>query len=126
MAVSCPADTPNDVHKQLRLSQLQVKDQACVQQPGRPRKYRLENEGRLDVTGCQAQDSQPVQVRSGEMPGSSVAWLPASVEMSMSKRGDEHPVGMSRPTSPQHEVKLAASSFNPRMSCGPRRSRACA
>jgi hypothetical protein len=27
VAVSCPADTPNDVHKQLRLSQLQVKDQ---------------------------------------------------------------------------------------------------
>ena len=40
-----------------------------------------------DVTEREALDSQPVQVRSGETPGSSVAMPPASVERPGSKRG---------------------------------------
>ena len=39
-----------------------------------------------DVTERQAHDSQPVRVQPGETPGSPVAALAASIEMSASKR----------------------------------------
>jgi hypothetical protein len=71
-----------------------------------------------DVTGCQAQGSQPVQVRSGETPGSPVAGLPASVERLVSKRSDEHPLGVSQPAGPQHQVKPAASLQPPPVRAG--------
>jgi len=43
------------------------------------------------VTERQAQDSQPVRVRSGETPGSPVARLPASGEIPASKRSNNTP-----------------------------------
>jgi hypothetical protein len=46
------------------------------------------------VTGREVQGSQPVQVRSEETPGSSVAGFPASVERPASKWNDDHPLGV--------------------------------
>ena len=62
----------------------------------------------------QVHDSQPVEVRSWETPGSWVARLPAAGEIPSSKRSNEVPVGGEQPAGPQHEAKPAASSVCPR------------
>ena len=72
----------------------------CVQQLGRRGSPKG---GHHDVTERQAHGSQPVQVRSGETPGSPVARPPASGEIPASRRG------AAQLTSPQHQAKPAAS-----------------
>ena len=66
-------------------------------------------EERHDVTERQAHGSQPVEVRSGETPGSPVAALPASGEIPGSRRRKTAPRRGGQPTGPQHEAKPAAS-----------------
>ncbi len=67
-----------------------------------------------DVTERQAHDSQPVRVQPGETPGSPVAALAASIEMSASKRRKTVSLrGGGQLAGPQHHAKLAASSAKP-------------
>ena len=65
------------------------------------------------VTERQAQDSQPVRVRSGETPGSPVARLPASGEIPVSKRSNDTSLRGWQLAGPQHEAKPAASLEKP-------------
>jgi hypothetical protein len=67
------------------------------------------------VTERQAHGSQPVQVRSGEMPGFPVARLPASGESPPSKRSDKALQGGEQLAGPRHEAKPAASSLKARV-----------
>jgi hypothetical protein len=73
----------------------------------------LGREGVEGVIGRQAQGSLPVQVRSGETPGSPVVGLPALTEQVSVEVEHPAPSGGAQLAGPQHEAKPAASSAPP-------------